>query len=63
MSRKIEALLRTISDMQHFDNCDDNTRNGIVTSSCDEELSESELDFVVAAAAIPLFFDNEKKDP
>lgn len=61
MSRKIEALLRIVSEIQHLDECSDNIRKGIIDSHS-EELSESELDFVAAAAFSPIFFDGENAD-
>ena len=61
MSRKIEALLRIVSEIQHLDECRDNILKGTIISDSDE-LSESELDFVAAAAINPIFPDSQKAD-
>ena len=61
MSRIIEVLLRIVSEIQHLDEYSDNILKGTIISDSDE-LSESELDFVAAAAINPIFPDRQKAD-
>lgn len=61
MSRKIDALLRIVSEIQHLDECSDSFHKGTIISHS-EELSESELDLVAAAATYPLLPDRQKTD-
>lgn len=58
MSRKIEALLRIVSEMQYLDESKDTILKR-TTNFNSEELSESELDLVAAAAITPIFPDRE----
>lgn len=55
MNRKIELLLQVAADFHDF--CESNT--SFTTLSCpDNELSESDLDLIAAAAKIPIHTNN-----
>lgn len=58
MSRKIEALLRVIADMEKFE------KNDQFSTQIDgsDELTLEELDLVAAAALDPMFFDKLASD-
>lgn len=63
MARKIETLLRTMSDMQRFEDGDMSTQRRTLQFA-PNELSEEELDMVVAAAqepSIPEFLKKENQ--
>lgn len=62
MARKIESLLRVISDMQRFESAEWSTQNCPKYFPSDE-LTEDELDLVTAAVkepAVPDFMRGEK---
>lgn len=63
MARKIETLLRIMSDMQRFEDGDMSTQRRTLQFA-PNELSEEELDMVVAAAqepSIPEFLKKENQ--
>lgn len=63
MARKIETLLRVMSDMQRFEDGDMSTQQRTLQFA-PNELSEEELDMVVAAAhepSIPEFLKKENQ--
>lgn len=63
MARKIETLLRVMSDMQRFEDGDVSTQRRTLQFA-PNELSEEELDMVVAAAqepSIPEFLKKENQ--
>lgn len=63
MARKIETLLRVMSDMQRFEDGDMSTQRRTLQFA-PNELSEEELDMVVAAAqepSIPEFLKKENQ--
>lgn len=63
MARKIEKLLRVMSDMQRFEDGEMSTQRRTLQFA-PNELSEEELDMVVAAAqepSIPEFLKKENQ--